>query len=60
MPRCPRIKLADMSQHAAQRRTNSEPCFYAEEVYHCHLARDKLLRPDACGLLQQHVAGIHP
>jgi putative transposase len=37
MPRRPRIKLADVRQHIVQRGINREPCFFAEEDYHCHL-----------------------
>lgn len=37
MSRRPRIKLADIPQHIVQRRINREPCFYAEEDYHCYL-----------------------
>jgi putative transposase len=37
MPRRPRIKLAEVPQHVVQRGINREPCFYAEEDYHCYL-----------------------
>ncbi len=37
MPRRPRIKLADAPQHLVQRGVNREPCFFAEEDYHCYL-----------------------
>lgn len=37
MPRRPRIKLADIPQHLLQRGVNREPCFFAEEDYHCYL-----------------------
>jgi putative transposase len=37
MPRRPRIKLADIPQHIVQRGINREPCFFAEEGYHCYL-----------------------
>jgi putative transposase len=37
MPRRPRIKLAGMPQHLVQRGVNREPCFFAEEDYHCYL-----------------------
>ncbi len=37
MPRRPRIKLADIPQHIVQRGINREPCFFAEEDYHCYL-----------------------
>ncbi len=37
MPRRPRIKLADVPQHIVQRGINREPCFFAEEDYHCYL-----------------------
>lgn len=37
MSRRPRIKLADIPQHIVQRGINREPCFFAEEDYHCYL-----------------------
>ncbi len=37
MPRRPRIKLAEVPQHVVQRGINREPCFFAEEDYHCYL-----------------------
>jgi putative transposase len=37
MPRRARIKLADLPQHLVQRGVNREPCFFAEEDYHCCL-----------------------
>jgi len=37
MPRRPRIKLAEIPQHLVQRGVNREPCFLAEEDYHCYL-----------------------
>ena len=37
MPRRPRIKLAGIPQHVVQRGINREPCFFAEEDYHCYL-----------------------
>lgn len=37
MPRRPRIRLADVPQHIVQRGINREPCFFAEEDYHCYL-----------------------
>ena len=37
MPRRPRIKLAGLPQHIVQRGINREPCFFAEEDYHCYL-----------------------
>lgn len=37
MPRRPRIKLAGIPQHLVQRGVNREPCFFAEEDYHCYL-----------------------
>ena len=37
MPRRPRIKLAGVPQHVVQRGINREPCFFAEEDYHCYL-----------------------
>ncbi|MEW5786661.1 MAG: transposase [Pseudomonadota bacterium] len=37
MPRRPRIKLPGYPQHLVQRGINREPCFFAEEDYHCYL-----------------------
>lgn len=37
MPRRPRIQLAGIPQHLVQRGVNREPCFFAEEDYHCYL-----------------------
>jgi putative transposase len=37
MPRRPRIKLTGIPQHIVQRGINREPCFFAEEDYHCYL-----------------------
>jgi hypothetical protein len=37
MPRRPDIKLAGISQHIVQRGINREPCFFADEDYHCYL-----------------------
>jgi putative transposase len=37
MPRRPRIKLVNVPQHIVQRGVNREPCFFAEEDYHCYL-----------------------
>lgn len=37
MPRRPRIRVPDLPQHLVQRGVNREPCFFAEEDYHCHL-----------------------
>ncbi len=37
MPRRPRIKLTGIPQHLVQRGVNREPCFFAEEDYHCYL-----------------------
>jgi putative transposase len=37
MPRRPRIKLAGVPQHIVQRGINREPCFFADEDYHCYL-----------------------
>jgi len=37
MPRRPRVKLAEVPQHVVQRGINREPCFFAEEDYHCYL-----------------------
>ena len=47
MPRRPRIKLADIPQHVVQLGINREPCFYAEEDYHCY--------PHAYVLMTNHV-----
>ncbi|MFH1871444.1 MAG: transposase [Pseudomonadota bacterium] len=37
MPRRPRIHLAGLPMHLVQRGINREPCFFAEEDYHCYL-----------------------
>lgn len=37
MPRRPRIQLAGLPMHLVQRGINREPCFFAEEDYHCYL-----------------------
>ena len=37
MPRRPRIHLAGLPLHLVQRGINQEPCFFAEEDYHCYL-----------------------
>jgi putative transposase len=37
MPRRPRIQLAETPLHIVQRGINREPCFFAEEDYHCYL-----------------------
>lgn len=37
MPRRPRILLADHALHIVQRGINREPCFFADEDYHCYL-----------------------
>jgi len=37
MPRRPRIQLAEVPLHIVQRGINREPCFFAEEDYHCNL-----------------------
>lgn len=37
MPRRPRIKLAEVPQQFVQRGINREPCFFADEDYHCYL-----------------------
>ena len=37
MPRRPRIKLTGVPLHIMQRGINREPCFFAEEDYHCYL-----------------------
>ena len=37
MPRRPRIHLAGLPLHLVQRCINREPCFFAEEDYHCYI-----------------------
>ena len=37
MPRRPRVLLSDFPLHIVQRGINREPCFFAEEDYHCYL-----------------------
>lgn len=37
MPRRPRVLLADYPLHIVQRGINREPCFFADEDYHCYL-----------------------
>jgi hypothetical protein len=37
MPRRRRILLADRPLHIVQRGINREPCFFADEDYHCYL-----------------------
>jgi len=37
MPRRPRLQLAEVPLHIVQRGINREPCFFAEEDYHCYL-----------------------
>lgn len=37
MPRRPRIHLAGVPLHLVQRGINREPCFFAEEDYHCYV-----------------------
>ena len=37
MPRRLRLQLAEVPQHIVQRGINREPCFFAEEDYHCYL-----------------------
>lgn len=36
MPRRPRINTPNIPQHVVQRGINREPCFFAEEDYHCY------------------------
>ena len=61
MPRRLRIKLAGMPQHLVQRGVNREPCFFAEEDYHCYLhwlkeaARDWRCTIHAYVLMTNHV-----
>ena len=37
MPRRPRLQLAEVPLHIVQHGINREPCFFAEEDYHCYL-----------------------
>jgi putative transposase len=61
MPRRPRIQLADTPLHIVQRGINREPCFFAEEDYHCYLhwleksARDWRCSIHAYVLMTNHV-----
>lgn len=61
MPRRPRIKLPGLPQHLVQRGVNREPCFFAEEDYHCYLhwlgkaAADYRCRVHAYVLMTNHV-----
>ena len=61
MPRRPRILLPDYPLHIVQRGINREPCFFAEEDYHCYLhwleeaARDCGCSIHAYVLMTNHV-----
>lgn len=61
MPRRPRLQLADVPLHIVQRHINREPCFVAEEDYHCYLhwmeeaARDCRCAIHAYALMTNHV-----
>lgn len=61
MPRRPRLQLAEVPLHIAQRGINREPCFFAEEDYHCYLhwledaARDWGCAIHAYVLMTNHV-----
>ena len=61
MPRRPRIQLAEVPLHIVQRGINREPCFFAEEDYHCYLhwleeaARDCSCAIHAYVLMTNHV-----
>ena len=61
MPRRLRIQLAGMPQHLVQRGVNREPCFFADEDYHCYLhwlkeaARDWRCTIHAYVLMTNHV-----
>lgn len=61
MPRRPRIQLAETPLHIVQRGINREPCFFAEEDYHCYLhwleksARDWGYAIHAYVLMTNHV-----
>ncbi len=61
MPRRPRLQLADVPLHIVQRGINREPCFFAEEDYHCYLhwleeaAHDCRCAIHAYALMTNHV-----
>ena len=61
MPRRPRLQLAEVPLHIVQRGINREPCFFAEEDYHCYLhwleeaARDCRCAIHAYVLMTNHV-----
>ena len=61
MPRRSRIKLPGQPQHLVQRGVNREPCFFAEEDYHCYLhwlkksAADYRCAIHAYALMTNHV-----
>ena len=61
MPRRPRLQLAEVPLHIVQRGINREPCFFAEEDYHCYLhwleeaARDCHCAIHAYVLMTNHV-----
>jgi putative transposase len=51
MPRRPRILLADYPLHIVQRGINREPCFFADEDYHCYLHwLDEAARDCGCAI----------
>ena len=61
MPRRPRLQLAEVPLHIVQRGINREPCFFAEEDYHCYLhwleeaARNCRCAIHAYALMTNHV-----
>ena len=61
MPRRPRLQLSEVPLHIVQRGINREPCFFAEEDYHCYLhwleeaARDCGCAIHAYVLMTNHV-----
>ena len=51
MPRRPRLQLAEVPLHIVQRGINREPCFFAEEDYHCYLHwLEKAARECCCAI----------
>ncbi len=61
MPRRPRLQFAEIPLHIVQRGINREPCFFAEEDYHCYFhwledaARDCGCAIHAYVLMTNHV-----
>ena len=61
MPRRPRLQLAETPLHIVQRGINREPCFFADEDYHCYrhwleeAARDRDCAIHAYVLMTNHV-----